>query len=101
MEEKKMKRRNDEREFFEVNCKTESQELSLQIPERLYNDFENSLNDSVGIQNVTNLFESFAVLTQEQQEFFQMLIYRHADKVLGVVDLGAMLRAMLKVWEEE
>jgi len=92
-----MKRRNKEKVFFEVHCKTENQELSLQIPERLYNDFENSLKDSAGLQNLTSLFDTFAMLTQEQKEFYQMLIYRYADKVLGVADLGAMLKAMLKV----
>ena len=96
-----MKRRNNRREFFEVNCKTESQELSLQIPERLYNDFENSMKDSAGLQNFTNLFESFATLTQEQKEFYQMFIFRYAGKILGVASLCAMLRAMLKVWKEE
>ncbi len=94
-----MKRRNDERDFFEVNCKTESQELSLQIPERLYNDFENSMRDSAGLQNLTNLFESFAPLTQEQKEFYQAMIFEHADKILGIADLKAMLRALVKVWK--
>ena len=32
--------------------------------ERLYNNFENSLKDSAGLQLLTSLFESLVVLTQ-------------------------------------
>ena len=96
-----MKRRNNRREkdFFELRCNTETETLSLYIPDRIYNDFENHLSCSAGIQLLADLYESFGKLNEEQKEFYQAMIFEHADKILGIADLKAMLRALVKVWK--
>lgn len=100
---KKTRRNRREEEFFEVCCSIDGQtpSLSLKIPVRLYGDFENCMRCSEGMGILTSLYESYFELSPLHKETFQMLIFENKNRLLGIYDMLALLRAMVKIFPAE
>ena len=98
-----MKRQNriKEENFFRVSCKENGKEIALEIPNRLYDNFELCLKSSAGMSVLSHLYDDLAKLTEIQRATYQMLVYDYADKIIDIADMGCMLRAMLKVFPKE
>lgn len=97
---KRQKRIKDEN-FFRVSYKENGKEIALEIPNRLYDNFELCLKSSAGMSVITHLYDDLAKLTEIQRATYQMLVYDYADKIIDIADMGCMLRAMLKVFPKE
>ena len=99
----KRQKRIKEENFFRVSCRVDGKgpEIALEIPNRLYDNFELCLKSSAGMSVLSHLYDDLAKLTEIQRATYQMLVYDYADKIIDIADMGCMLRAMLKVFPKE
>ena len=83
--------------FFEVNCTGSGEKLTLMLPSRLYNDFENCLNTSEGMSILSMLFDEYEALTELQRGAFQTVVVDFCEDIENIKDMAHLLRAMKKV----
>lgn len=95
----KNKKKINGQDFFRVGCKIDGgeKEIYLEIPNRLYGDFERCLKSSAGMSTLSSLFDELSKLTDVQRSTYQMSVYDYADKIIDIADMGCMLRAFKKV----
>ena len=97
-----MKKTNKKRDFLEIGCAHYGETvLKLMIPRHLGKDFENCFKSDEGMKVLNTLQEEYSALSGYHKELYQMLIFHHADEILNIADLVAMLHGMLNVWKEK
>ena len=99
----KNKKKINEQDFFRVGCKIDGgeKEIYLEIPNRLYGDFERCLKSSAGMSTLSSIFDELSKLNDVQRLAYQMSVFDFADKIKDVADMGCMLRAFKKVFVME
>ena len=92
------KKRND---FFELGCAIDQTMVSIKIPTRLYNDFENCLKTPKGMSILTTLYYEFAKLSPSHKDTFQMLVFKYKNDIEDIADMIALMKAMVKIIQEK
>ena len=80
-----MKRQNNirEKDFFEVHCSIDKEQLSIKFPQKLYYDFERCLKSDEGMGILCSLYDEYSKLTEKQRYIFQSSVFDFADKIIG------------------
>lgn len=83
--------------FFEVSCTDRGERVTLMIPSKLYDDFENCLSSSAGMSILSMLFDEYGAISELQRGAFQTVVVDFCEDIENIKDMVHLLRAMKKV----